>query len=167
MLLGRLIYRFYDRLAEIGNALPGGLIMLGLVLSAAEYAALYFSGKLGYTNHFIGFIPIALGACLKAVSADRGGRTNLFGLCASKMYKPMYYIFNPLYYILIIGGRFIFRSVQGYYYFELFAGLITAVLTFGGCFLYALLSVKRQERSYLKAEAEAEREREQEELYGE
>lgn len=149
MLLGRLIYKYYDRLAVLGKMLPTGMIILGLLISAAEFFALYFSGKIGYTNHLIGFIFIAAGACLRAALSYNGDEPGLFGLCAKKMYKPMYYIFNPLSYLLLFAGLFICRTTQQYYFFNLFAGLMTAVLTFGGCFLYAFITEKLRQRAQL------------------
>ena len=154
MLLGRLIYRFYDRLTQFGVVLPWGLIMLGLVLSVIEHVTLFIYGKLGYTNHFIGFIPIAMGACLVAVmSRDRGNENN-FAQCAKKMYKPMYYIFSPLFYALITAALFFCRTLEQYYYCNLFAGLAVLVITFGGCFLYAKLALLLEQRAANKAEAQ-------------
>ena len=163
MLLGRLIYKYYDRLAVLGRALPVQMIVFGLILSVGEFFILYFFNKLGYTNHLIGFIFIAAGACLKA-AASYSAEPGTFALCAGKMYKPMYYIFNPLNYFLLVAGLLVCRTVEQYYYLNLFAGLITAVLTFGGCFLAAWIIVKAKEKTRLEEEAKAEAEKKLDEL---
>ena len=155
MLLGRLIWKHYDKLAGLGRSRLNELIAIGFVVSAIEYCALYYFDKLGYTNHLIGFIPVAVGACLKAAGAY-SGEPGTFALCAGKMYKPMYYIFNPLYYVLLTLGLVLCRTVGQYSYLKLFGGLITVLLTFGGCFVYAWITVKAGKGTQSEAEAESE-----------
>ena len=141
MLLGRLLYRYYDRI-ESGKKLAAELIVAGIVMSVLEFFILLFFGKLGYTGHFIGFILIAAGVCLWAAGSPGSGRLSGFGRCAGKMYKGMYYVYNPLYYVLVVIAGMLCRTIKQVYIFDAFSGLITAVVLFVIFFVYAKLALK-------------------------
>ena len=141
MLLGRLLRRNYGRISA-GKRIPVLLITVGIVLSVLEFFILLSSGKLGYTGHFIGFILIAAGVCLWAAGSWRGNTVSGFGRYAGKMYKGMYFVYNPLYYVLVVIAGMLCRTIDQVYIFDAFSGLITAAVLFVIFFVYAKLALK-------------------------
>jgi len=131
MLLGRLIRVHYDEITEKLWLPSSVLFIFGLILSVIEYYALYLTGYLVYSNHFIGFIPMAAILCIRCVQSPKGGQLQILGKCAPALYKRMYYIFNPLGYILLIGAGFICQTVPQYITCQKYMGLAVLILSVG------------------------------------
>lgn len=93
MLLGKIFRDHRKKFSKI--SLLGNLAIFfgGAVLSVAEFVMLGYYGKLVYYNHLIGFIPMALGVLIWAVTCYDIGK----GIKDTPMlFKVLYYTSNPI-----------------------------------------------------------------------
>ena len=137
MLLGRIINRSYRKLKKGGSTLGKWLVIGGLIISVGEHFLLTMYDMLGYSNHLIGFILISAGACLLAVRHPKGVKKRKLAKYAKRMYKGMYYVFNPLGYIFLLAATLLCRTQEQFFYCRVYAGLAVAVINFAVFYRYS------------------------------